>query len=195
MRGSRLVLLHVADGWAARTYGPDAVSPEITEDKAYLEKVRAEFQATGIPRRSGTGLRRSRERNHQLGGTERLRPGRHEHSRAPLSGRSLPGHDGIARAAQCQRAGAVAEGQVNAEEPRVLADTGALGAVLSRLRSKPRRKRRMTPSPDAPVANPARPTVSTPATLTPVGYLQFETGILACTGSRRMWFPRPASMK
>src|SRR5277367_2148327 len=26
---SRLVLLHVADGWAARTYGPDAVSPEI----------------------------------------------------------------------------------------------------------------------------------------------------------------------
>ncbi len=45
---SRLVLLHVADGWAARTYGPDAVSREITEDTAYLEKVRAEFQAEGI---------------------------------------------------------------------------------------------------------------------------------------------------
>ncbi len=45
---SRLVLLHVADGWAARTYGPDAVSPEIAEDTAYLEKVRAEFQAMGI---------------------------------------------------------------------------------------------------------------------------------------------------
>jgi hypothetical protein len=29
-----------------------------------------------------------------------------------------------------------------------------------------------------PEANPARPTVSTPATLTPVGYLQFETGSL-----------------
>lgn len=28
------------------------------------------------------------------------------------------------------------------------------------------------------VANPGRPTVSTPATLTPVGYLQFETGYL-----------------
>ena len=28
----------------------------------------------------------------------------------------------------------------------------------------------------APEANPARPTVATPATLTPVGYLQFETG-------------------
>ena len=46
---SRLVLLHVADGWAARTYGPDAISPEIAEDTAYLEKVRAEFQAIGIP--------------------------------------------------------------------------------------------------------------------------------------------------
>jgi universal stress protein A len=46
---SRLVLLHVADGWAARIYGPDAVSPEVIEDKAYLENVRAEFQSAGIP--------------------------------------------------------------------------------------------------------------------------------------------------
>jgi nucleotide-binding universal stress UspA family protein len=46
---SRLVLLHVADGWAARTYGADAVSAEIAEDTAYLEKVRAEFQSIGIP--------------------------------------------------------------------------------------------------------------------------------------------------
>jgi len=47
--GSRVVLLHVADGWAARTYGPDAVSREITEDTAYLEQVRTEFQSAGIP--------------------------------------------------------------------------------------------------------------------------------------------------
>jgi len=46
---SRVVLLHVADGWAARTFGPDAVSREITEDTAYLEKIRAEFQSAGIP--------------------------------------------------------------------------------------------------------------------------------------------------
>ena len=46
---SQVVLLHVADGWAARTYGPNAVSPEIAEDTAYLEKVRAELQAAGIP--------------------------------------------------------------------------------------------------------------------------------------------------
>ena len=46
---SRVVLLHVADGWAARTYGPDAVSPEISEDKAYLEKVLGEFKSAQIP--------------------------------------------------------------------------------------------------------------------------------------------------
>jgi nucleotide-binding universal stress UspA family protein len=45
---SRVILLHVADGWAARTFGPDAVSPEVRQDKAYLEEVRAEFQAAGI---------------------------------------------------------------------------------------------------------------------------------------------------
>ena len=49
LAGSRVVLLHVADGWAARTYGSDAVSPEITEDTAYLKKVQAEFQAAGVP--------------------------------------------------------------------------------------------------------------------------------------------------
>jgi hypothetical protein len=36
---------------------------------------------------------------------------------------------------------------------------------------------------DEPEANPARPTVSNPATLTPVGYLQFETGTLGATDS------------
>jgi len=46
---SRVILLHVADGWAARTFGPDAVGPEITEDTAYLDQVRSEFQSAGIP--------------------------------------------------------------------------------------------------------------------------------------------------
>ncbi len=32
--------------------------------------------------------------------------------------------------------------------------------------------------PEVPAANPGRPTVSTPATLTPVGYFQFESGFL-----------------
>ncbi len=45
---SRVALLHVADGWAARKFGPDAVSAEITHDKEYLEKVKTEFQSEGI---------------------------------------------------------------------------------------------------------------------------------------------------
>jgi len=45
---SRLVLLHVADGWAARTFGSDAVSPEVTADQAYMTSVRSEFEAAGI---------------------------------------------------------------------------------------------------------------------------------------------------
>jgi hypothetical protein len=39
------------------------------------------------------------------------------------------------------------------------------------------------PAPDTPEANPARPTVSTPATLPPAGYLQFETGSLGAITS------------
>lgn len=46
---SRVVLLHVATGWAAQWFGGNAVSPEVDEDKAYLESVRAEFMADGIP--------------------------------------------------------------------------------------------------------------------------------------------------
>jgi len=46
---SHLVLLHVADGWAARTFGRDAVSPEIAEDTAYLKNIRAEFLSEDIP--------------------------------------------------------------------------------------------------------------------------------------------------
>jgi len=44
---SDVVLLHVADGWAARTFGQDAVSPEVREDQAYLERVRDEFETAG----------------------------------------------------------------------------------------------------------------------------------------------------
>ncbi len=46
---SRVVLLHVADGWAARIFGRDAISPEITADTSYLNNVAAEFTALGIP--------------------------------------------------------------------------------------------------------------------------------------------------
>jgi nucleotide-binding universal stress UspA family protein len=46
--GSTICLLHVADGWAARWFGPDAVSPEVVEDHAYLARLKAELQAMGL---------------------------------------------------------------------------------------------------------------------------------------------------
>jgi nucleotide-binding universal stress UspA family protein len=46
---SSIVLLHVADGWAARQFGPDAVGPEITEDNSYLAAIKKEFEDAGIP--------------------------------------------------------------------------------------------------------------------------------------------------
>src|SRR5215218_3048120 len=45
---SRLVLLHVADGWTARTYGPNAVSQEVDDDRAYLERTREALHSEGI---------------------------------------------------------------------------------------------------------------------------------------------------
>lgn len=52
MAHSHIVLLHVADGWAARTYGADAISREIEEDTAYLSRVRQEFETEGITARA-----------------------------------------------------------------------------------------------------------------------------------------------
>jgi hypothetical protein len=43
-----------------------------------------------------------------------------------------------------------------------------------------------TSEPDAPIAYPGRPTVSTPAMLTPVGYLQLETGVLSAWTSPKV---------
>jgi nucleotide-binding universal stress UspA family protein len=55
MMGSHVVLLHVATGWAAQWFGGNAVSPEVDEDKAYLESVRKEFAADGIPAETELG--------------------------------------------------------------------------------------------------------------------------------------------
>jgi nucleotide-binding universal stress UspA family protein len=49
LTGGRIILLHVATGWAAHLFGSDAISPEIADDTAYLDRVRAEFEAEGIP--------------------------------------------------------------------------------------------------------------------------------------------------
>ena len=46
---SRVVLLHVATGAAAQWHGPNAAGEEVEEGQAYLNGVKAEFDALGIP--------------------------------------------------------------------------------------------------------------------------------------------------
>ncbi len=50
LMGSRLLLVHVADGWVARHYDRLnlAESEEMRQDRAYLESVRAGFADKGI---------------------------------------------------------------------------------------------------------------------------------------------------
>ena len=50
MCGATLVLLHVADGWAARAYDELRLrdSKEIREDRAYLDALAAELQGLGF---------------------------------------------------------------------------------------------------------------------------------------------------
>jgi nucleotide-binding universal stress UspA family protein len=45
---SQIVIMHVADGWAARFFGADAVSHEIDEDRAYLAKIKARLEGDGL---------------------------------------------------------------------------------------------------------------------------------------------------
>ncbi len=90
---SRVVLLHVADGWAARTYGPDAVSPEVAADTAYLENVRAELQGVGIPTEAELAYGDPPKEIIRLGGGEGLRPHRHGHARPQVPGRTVSGRD------------------------------------------------------------------------------------------------------
>jgi hypothetical protein len=58
----------------------------------------------------------------------------------------------------------------------------SLFLVLSVVLFLPSSKAQSAP-PEDPEANPARPTVATPATITPVGYLQLETGFLGANHS------------
>ncbi len=47
--GSRVVLLHVAAGAAAKWLGPEAGGEEVEKGQAYLDRIKAEFEAAGVP--------------------------------------------------------------------------------------------------------------------------------------------------
>ena len=46
--GGDVVLLHVATGVPAQWHGPQAAGEEVENDQAYLDRVKAEFEALGI---------------------------------------------------------------------------------------------------------------------------------------------------
>ncbi len=54
LTGASLLLVHVADGWVARHYDELALreSEEMKEDRAYLEKVRADLESRGFATRT-----------------------------------------------------------------------------------------------------------------------------------------------
>jgi len=51
LTGARLILLHVADGWAARAFNELQLreSEEMRDDRAYLEQLTAELNGQGLP--------------------------------------------------------------------------------------------------------------------------------------------------
>ena len=56
--GSRMTLVHVADGWAARYYDALALreSEEMKDDRAYLDRLVGEIQSNGIAVDSATEI-------------------------------------------------------------------------------------------------------------------------------------------
>ena len=54
LTGASLLLVHVADGWAARHYDELALreSEEMKEDRAYLERIRQELASQGFTTRT-----------------------------------------------------------------------------------------------------------------------------------------------
>src|SRR5205823_6713431 len=100
----------------------------------------------------------------------------HEHAWASTARRHIPWHDSQPSAARNQCTGLVAESEMTA---RIVLAYIVLAALSASAQQPPKVPVDVAaPEPDAPIANPGRPTVATPATLTPVGYVQFETGVL-----------------
>ena len=83
---SRVVLLHVAEASAAAQWrGPDAGGKEVDESQAYLDRVQAEFEPPAFPPRPNWPTAIPVTEIVKWVARERLRPGGHEHARAPAS--------------------------------------------------------------------------------------------------------------
>jgi manganese transport protein len=71
---SSVVLLHVATGVSAQFHGANAGGEEVEEDQAYLDRIRTEFEAAGIPARAELAfgnpareiIKRAKEMNYDM---------------------------------------------------------------------------------------------------------------------------------
>ena len=72
LTGASLLLVHVADGWAARHYDELALreSEEIKDDRAYLERIVQDLVASGFTRARQPGDGRS---GHRAGAASPMR--------------------------------------------------------------------------------------------------------------------------
>ena len=84
LTGASLLLVHVADGWAARNYEQLALreSEEMQQDRAYLDQLAARLTAAGLPTRCKLALGDP--------ATELIRASREEH--VDLIAMSTHGH-------------------------------------------------------------------------------------------------------
>ena len=127
MMKSRITLLHVADGWAARIHGPDAVSPEVEQDQAYLDKIRGELSAEGFEVQSHLAFGDPVTEIVPPGDRKRLRSDCHEHSRTSIDRRSVAGCHRKPRSAPRKRTGLIAEGAGMKETITINFDGGSRG--------------------------------------------------------------------
>ena len=110
---SRVVLLHVADGWAAQNLRPGRgqpgdrpKTPPIWKESGPSSKPRA------FPAEAELAYGDPVDGNRQMGPGEGLRPGGDEHARAPVPGRPVPRHHRQPGPAQHQRARAASQGEM-----------------------------------------------------------------------------------
>ena len=85
---SRVVLLHVATSAVAQWHGPNAAGEEVEGRQAYLDEVKAEFEAFGVSADAELSYGPPPAKQIVKWVQEkRLRPCGNEHSRTPFAGR------------------------------------------------------------------------------------------------------------
>ena len=86
--GSKLLLVHVADGWAARYYREEADSPEVRDDRRYLQELAEKLRKQGLEVETILGFGDPGEEIIKLAQDAKLRPDRDDDARSSFHLRS-----------------------------------------------------------------------------------------------------------